>query len=493
MAEGWTYDLKPGFYARIGTVQAYLGDDMDFDIREKSACFVRLNAADNVLTLPEGGMSGSFVSDFRLRDDIPPLHKTASEDIAPGGAVVRYGRGIALAAREIKKGEWVHSHNAVSFGLEAKTPEWRLPYPGARGSSKGTFMGYRRRGAIRPGVRSDLWVISSAACIREELRYILKNYHKPYWIDSVRLVEYPFGCEGDEAVSDVLTGLARNPNAAGVLFVGLGCENISASDLYSRAIEGDCRAMFTVLRKNSEDLTPRMLDDLASAVPRVREEFPLSRLCVGMVFSDGCAGISANPLLGLFADRLSSEGGSVLMPCSPEMFRFPGVIVGKMTKKSVYDEFSSLAGENGAAVSISSEDLGCGITTAEEKCAAALSCMGESPVTNIVRSGETPVSEPGIQLTPVCSGDPTSCTSLAAAGAQMILFAASLGTPFGSVVPTIKIAASSEEARKHPNWTDFDAGTVLEGEPVEDVCERLWAFVMAAARGGKVSHEMKGY
>lgn len=47
-------------------------------------------------------------------EDISYTHKIALEDIAAGGEVIKYGECIAIAAREIKKGEWVHVHNLVT-------------------------------------------------------------------------------------------------------------------------------------------------------------------------------------------------------------------------------------------------------------------------------------------------------------------------------------------------------------------------------------------
>ena len=39
----------------------------------------------------------------------------------------------------------------------------------------------------------------------------------------------------------------------------------------------------------------------------------------------------------------------------------------------------------------------------------------------------------------------------------MILFTTGRGTPFGSVVPTVKIATNSTLASRKPHWIDWDA------------------------------------
>jgi altronate hydrolase len=46
--------------------------------------------------------------------DIPASHKIALADIAAGREVIKYGETVAVSTRDIKKGEWVHTHNLES-------------------------------------------------------------------------------------------------------------------------------------------------------------------------------------------------------------------------------------------------------------------------------------------------------------------------------------------------------------------------------------------
>jgi len=43
--------------------------------------------------------------------DIPYSHKIALTDIARGADITKYGELIGEAKTDIKKGEWVHTHN----------------------------------------------------------------------------------------------------------------------------------------------------------------------------------------------------------------------------------------------------------------------------------------------------------------------------------------------------------------------------------------------
>ena len=61
---------------------------------------------------------GKGVSCLRVLNEIPASHKISLRDLAAGEEIVKYGEGVAVSARAIQKGEWVHTHN-----LESK--RWR--------------------------------------------------------------------------------------------------------------------------------------------------------------------------------------------------------------------------------------------------------------------------------------------------------------------------------------------------------------------------------
>jgi altronate hydrolase len=165
------------------------------------------------------------------------------------------------------------------------------------------FRGYRRQEG-RPGVRSELWVMPSADCGIKWLEAALRDYHRQYWIDSVRILKHP-GPDADEAI---VSGLVSNPNAAGVLLLSPGHDvsgsrtaGGSAADEYAG---GPSRAVR--LRSSSPSEIAEYLDRLGGEAPRVREEFPISDLCVGIDLSRGdlCYG----PLERRFSDLFAAQG-----------------------------------------------------------------------------------------------------------------------------------------------------------------------------------------
>jgi altronate dehydratase len=54
------------------------------------------------------------VENFLILEDIPASHKVARQDIPAGEEIIKYGEVVAVSKKEIKKGEWVHTHNLES-------------------------------------------------------------------------------------------------------------------------------------------------------------------------------------------------------------------------------------------------------------------------------------------------------------------------------------------------------------------------------------------
>lgn len=72
-----------------------------------------------VRELPAGGevavtVDGATLA-IMLLQAIPPGHKFALEDIAPGGDITKYGETIGQATAPIKRGEHVHLHNVAGL------------------------------------------------------------------------------------------------------------------------------------------------------------------------------------------------------------------------------------------------------------------------------------------------------------------------------------------------------------------------------------------
>jgi len=58
------------------------------------------------------------VREFTVLDEIAKSHKIALDDIAKGKEIIKYGEAIAVSSMDIKKGQWVHTHNIETGSKE---------------------------------------------------------------------------------------------------------------------------------------------------------------------------------------------------------------------------------------------------------------------------------------------------------------------------------------------------------------------------------------
>jgi altronate hydrolase len=124
-----------------------------------------------------------------------------------------------------------------------------------------------------------------------------------------------------------------------------------------------------------------------------------------------------------------------------------------------------------------------GITTLEDKSLGCVQKGGSSTVVDVLDYAEK-VKTPGLSLLTGPGNDLVASTVLAASGCHIILFTTGRGTPFGTVVPTMKIATNSTLAANKPHWIDWDA---MAKTDVEEFASK----VMSIASGEKARNEIE--
>ena len=117
---------------------------------------------------------------------------------------------------------------------------------------------------------------------------------------------------------------------------------------------------------------------------------------------------------------------------------------------------------------------------------------GAAPVVDVLEYTR-PARTPGLNLLTAPGNDLVASTALALSGCHMVLFTTGRGTPFGTFVPTMKISTNSQLAAKKHSWIDFNAGVIVENEPMEKTCERFIEYIIKVASGEFVNNEKKGY
>ena len=129
---------------------------------------IKIHPSDNVAVALSALACGETVTHddvtVTATEDIMRGHKIALYDIAEGEPIIKYGNPIAVATRDIKKGEWVHTHNVhtgLSEGGEYVYDHkvYDLPNPAPR-----TFNGYLREDG-RAAIRNELWIVPIVGCV----------------------------------------------------------------------------------------------------------------------------------------------------------------------------------------------------------------------------------------------------------------------------------------------------------------------------------------
>jgi altronate hydrolase len=246
-----------------------------------------------------------------------------------------------------------------------------------------------------------------------------------------------------------------------------------------------------------------VVEELADIAARVeREPCPIASLAVGLKCggSDGLSGITANPLVGRIADRVTNAGGTAILTEIPEIFGAERLLMARASDQAVFDDIAAVVNDfksyflsHGEPVSEnpSPGNIEGGVTTLEEKSLGAVQKAGRGQVTQVLRYGQQ-VDRAGVVLLEAPGNDAVSSTALTAAGATVILFTTGRGTPLGFPAPTLKLATNSGLAQRKPHWIDFDAGRIVSGQSLDDAADSLMRLVLETASGTPTRAEDNG-
>jgi len=428
-------------------------------------------------------------------------HKYALCDIKKGENIIKYGNPIGHAAENIKKGEHIHSHNLktnLSGNLEYRYEP--IDCENTKIDTDRTFMGYvRENGDV--GIRNEIWIINTVGCVNKVAKKLSE-------LTGAYTFEHPFGCSqlGDDhkLTQLILKGLINHPNAAGVLVLGLGCENNNISEFKKVLGEyNEKRVRFLNCQDSEDEISDgvKIINELKEYADTFkREPVHISKLKLGLKCggSDGFSGITANPLVGRLSDKLISMGGSCVLTEVPEMFGAEHLLMARCENKELFDKTVSLINnfkdyftKHNQVIyeNPSPGNKAGGITTLEEKSLGCVQKGGMSKVVDVLDYGDT-LTKNGLSLLNGPGNDIVAITNLTAAGVHMVLFTTGRGTPVGAPVPTVKIATNKELANKKRNWIDFDASPTLEGQELTD---EFLDYIISVASGEETKNEKNNY
>ena len=323
-----------------------------------------------------------------------------------------------------------------------------------------------------------------------------------------------------------LTGIARNPNVANVLLIGMphgyGYPEFQTDALAAEIAKSGTRLeILNVDRCGGLEGTVvqgiRLARELVrEATAMRREAAPLSKLTIGMKCgdSDATSGLAGNPALGRAVDRLIDAGGTALFSETLELIGAEQTLVQRAKTPEVaqrllrliadWEARAASIGEDIRTINPIPENIAAGITTLEEKSLGAVEKTGTRELSGVLDYCERP-GEPGLWLMDAWMSSYSLLPSFAAAGAQLVLYqlggnelppedAPLSAVDPGLVAPLLTISGNPRTAKAAGDYLDVSTGGVLLGtETLDAAGERILEEIVRAANGRAARGETMRY
>lgn len=323
-----------------------------------------------------------------------------------------------------------------------------------------------------------------------------------------------------------LTGIARNPNVANVLLIGMphgyGYPEFQTDALAAEIAKSGTRLeILNVDRCGGLEGTVvkgiRLARELVrEATAMRREAAPLSKLTIGMKCgdSDATSGLAGNPALGRAVDRLIDVGGTALFSETLELIGAEQTLVQRAKTPEVaqrllrliadWEARAASIGEDIRTINPIPENIAAGITTLEEKSLGAVEKTGTRELSGVLDYCERP-GEPGLWLMDAWMSSYSLLPSFAAAGAQIVLYqlggnelppedAPLSAVDPGLVAPLLTISGNPRTAKAAGDYLDVSTGGVLLGtETLDAAGEHILEEIVRAANGRATRGETMRY
>lgn len=323
-----------------------------------------------------------------------------------------------------------------------------------------------------------------------------------------------------------LTGIARNPNVANVLLIGMphgyGYPEFQTDALAAEIAKSGTRLeILNVDRCGGLEGTVvqgiRLARELVrEATAMRREAAPLSKLTIGMKCgdSDATSGLAGNPALGRAVDRLIDAGGTALFSETLELIGAEQTLVQRAKTPQVaqrllrliadWEARAASIGEDIRTINPIPENIAAGITTLEEKSLGAVEKTGTRELSGVLDYCERP-GEPGLWLMDAWMSSYSLLPSFAAAGAQIVLYqlggnelppedAPLSAVDPGLVAPLLTISGNPRTAKAAGDYLDVSTGGVLLGtETLDAAGERILEEIVRTASGRAARGETMRY
>lgn len=351
----------------------------------------------------------------------------------------------------------------------------------------GQFEGYERpTGDV--GVRNNVLVLPSVICSHVVADRIADA------VPEAVSTPHGHGCAqigGDnDQTRRTFLGLGSNPNVAGTVVVGLGCEVLQSDDVASRLDERGVPVRELSIQDvgGTEECVEAGVEHVRDlrrvARETARTTAGLGDLTVGVVSSDlGDSTVTeADPLVGRLAESVVEAGGRVVVAGSERLTADPdaarAAAVDEATADAVDDLLARHRDYPAKATRIAAEAGGM-------EFADTTRSWGGLPVSEVVDYGDRATLDSGLAVLDAPSRFEEAATGLAAAGAQIVVHVTGDGIPAGHpVVPVVKVSGDADTVDALAEDIDVDA-TSADHASVRD-------RVLAVANGDPSRAERHG-
>jgi altronate dehydratase large subunit len=371
------------------------------------------------------------------------------------------------------------------------------------------FMGFRRPDG-RAGIRNHVLILSAVTCANTVVDKIARK------LDGVVPIVHAKGCGqgGEDLIQTrrVLLETASHPNVGATLIVGLGCETMDTRVLASD-VTGSGKPVECLLIQDEGGTTATVekglgiaRDFLTQVARAERQPIDVSELIVGTQCgaSDGLSGITANPAVGVAADRLVAAGATAMLSEVSEFIGAEHILARRTRDEATAQQLlefigrrardAAAAGVDLTGSQISTGNFEGGLTTPEEKSLGTIYKGGTARLEEVIGYAHRPTRR-GLVVMDTPGDDIESMVGMVAGGAQAVIFTTGRGSPTGNpIAPVIKVATNSTMYQRMTENMDLNAGTILEGqETIEQVGKRIFENLRAVADGERTKAEVLGH
>lgn len=348
------------------------------------------------------------------------------------------------------------------------------------------FEAYERDGR-EIGVRNNVLVLPSVICSHLVADRIADA------VPNAVSAPHDHGCAqigfDNDQTRRTFMGLAANPNIAGTVVVGLGCEVLQSDEVAAGMADLDVpvRELSIQGAGGTDECIEEGIghgEDLVEIAETAGQTTgSLGDLTLGVISSDLSASTldETDPLIGSVARRVVDAGGRVVVAGIERFTAHPDRALAAATGGATADLEGILAEWQDRPAKMTRVRA----DAAEHDFDELAGLWDGLPISEAVRYGDAPEGDSGVTVVDAPSQYEEAATGLAAAGAQVILHATADGIPTGHpMVPVIKVSGDPDTVAALPDDIDLDASRTTPEDAVATVESVAGGTACAAERHG---------